>query len=123
MKERYVMIGSTQYKQFYLTNKQHRTLFPTRGKKWSDTYRYYLCDSDIQLVRLVNIPGKIIITLLFPFLLLINGLGNIGEMFRELGDIYFQFRRRKYVSETIYKTSGTYERVLKTLKPYHYGEK
>jgi len=103
------------YKQFKLTKKQHNELFQYRQIQWRDKYEYYYNENHIIMHKFVNLPSKILITILFPIFLLIYGIGNFKELIEEMKRGYNQKKYGSFTGDDIYKGSTTYNKVMEII--------
>lgn len=82
----------TEYgmKKVKVTRKQHNEMFNKRKLKWGQRAEYYI---DLEKDRgeihfFANNLGIIVTILLFPMLVLINGIGNIKELIDEYSEFF-----------------------------------
>ena len=67
----------------FLTQKQHNELFPHRPRSWKLRYDYFLDENRFEMHRMVSVVGQIIVTVLFPLSLLMEGFGNFKEIVQD----------------------------------------
>ncbi len=103
------------YKQFNLTKKQHNKLFKYRQIKWCNKYEYYYNDNEILLHKFINLPAKILTTILFPFYSLFYGVGNIKELVQEMKEGYNQKKYGSFTGDSISYGSGKYNEVMELI--------
>jgi hypothetical protein len=109
-------IVNGNYKEFKLTRKEHKYLFPKVNLTWHDIYRYYISDDNVLVIRYTSFLGKIIVTLSLPFVILINGIINIKEIWSDYVGILLPFKKGHYVTVGVsYKSSNNYKNVLEVL--------
>lgn len=104
------------YKQFKLTEKQHNKLFPKRQIKWNDKYEYYYNDQGIVLQRYGNWKAVIVVTILFPIYLLLEGLSNYKELIKEYKGMYNQKKYGSFTSDYIWSGTDIYNEIMKIIK-------
>ena len=93
---KYVSPLEKGYKQFKLTKEQHNKLFKYRKRTWVVNYEYYYNDHVILLHGFTSKRAVFMSTIIFPAVVLLNGLANFKDIWKELRDLYKQ------------KESGTY---------------
>jgi hypothetical protein len=104
------------YIKFKLTKKQHNEIFKRRKMRWTDKYEYYYNDNSIILEKLVNWKGVLLYTIFFPIVVLLAGLMNIKEAWRELIILYKQKEKGSFVSDNASSKSEIYQKVMKIIK-------
>jgi len=104
------------FKKVKFTKKQHNELFPYRKIGFGQKYEYYLSDKWLELYCFNGIPVIVLNTLLFPILLLLHGLTNIKEVFKEVTSLYNQKETGSFTSDSIPSSSDLYKKALKILK-------
>lgn len=104
------------FKKVKFTKKQHNELFPRRKIRFGEKYEYYLSDRWLELYCFYGIPIIILNTLLFPILILLHGLTNIKEVFKDVISLYNQKDKGSFTSDSIPSSSDLYKRALKILK-------
>ncbi len=102
------------YKQFKLTKKQHNKLFKYRQIKWRDRYEYYYNDKYILLYRFTNWKAIILITLLFPVILLLEGLLDYKETIKDYKGMYNQKKYGAFSSDSVPSGTDTYVELIKS---------
>lgn len=108
------------YREATLSDKLQDKLFEYRKSSWRKKYIYFV-NEDIGVIELCNFSPiylKIMISLLYPFMILFYGLGNIKEMNKEYSNMWNEKERGKFTGDTIYKREGCtlYEELLTNLK-------
>jgi hypothetical protein len=74
------------YEEIHLTLANHTKLFEKRPLSWKTEFRYYV-NHEYKTFELENYPSKIAIVitvLLYPILLIVNGIGNYKEVHRDI---------------------------------------
>lgn len=87
------------YTKINIAKKQHNEYFLRRQIKWHDKYEYYINDHCILLCRFNNWKLIVVMTLFLPFLILIEGLGNIKETWEDYTGLFKQREKGKFSSD------------------------
>jgi len=103
------------YKQFKLTKKQHNKLFKYRQMRWCDKYEYYYNGNEILIHKFINLPTKILATILFPFYLLFYGMGNFKELIKEMKSGYNQKKYGAFSVDSTTNGSNTYKAIMQLI--------
>lgn len=103
------------YKQFKLTKKQHNKLFTKRQIKWNDKYEYYFNDQGVVLQRYGNWKAIIVVTILFPGYLLLEGLSNYKQLVKEYKEMFNQKQYGVFTSDYIWSGTDNYDEVMKNI--------
>ena len=103
------------YIQFKLSKEEHNSLFKYRKIRWLDKYIYYYNDQGIKIHKFINKKGVIVATLSLPIAILIEGLGNYKEIWKELLSLYNQKNSGSFVSDFIDKNSNIYREIMKII--------
>lgn len=98
--------------QFKLTRKQHNALFKYRQMKWYHRYEYYYNEHKIIMHRFVNIYGIILQTIMFPILVLLEGLGDIKQIIEEYKKLYNQKKYGSFRGDNIWSDSDKYKEIM-----------
>ena len=104
------------HKQFKLTKKQHNELFPRRKIRWTDKYEYYYNEYHVILHRFTNIQTKILLTILFPVMLIAHGIVNFKELIREYKRLYKEKKYGSFVSDHISKGTSKYDEIMRIIE-------
>jgi hypothetical protein len=104
------------YKQFYLTKKQHNSLFKYRQIRWFDKYEYYYNDNCLILNRFYNRRSILVSTVLFPVTVLLNGLMNYKECWEDLKKMYNQKEYGSFSGDHISNGTDTYNKIMEMIK-------
>jgi hypothetical protein len=100
------------YKQFKLTRKQHNKLFKHIKFKWTDKYSYFYNDNNILIYEFTNIPTKILMIIIFPIILLLDGIANIKEIIEEYKSMCNQKKYGSFCSNSIPSNTDTYKEII-----------
>ena len=111
---KYVSPVDLGYKELRLTKEQHNELFPYRKIAWSYRYEYYYNDDYIIMHRFINWKGVLFATLTFPVVVLLNGIANVKELWKELTDLYNQKETGSFDSDSV--RGDRYEKIMKLIK-------
>ena len=103
------------YKQFKLTKKQHNYLFPNRKKVWKNKFEYYYNDNNIILHLFASKRVIIANTIMFPTIVLINGLGEIKEIIKTFKGLYQQKKYGSFSGDSIWSNSELYDKIIKII--------
>lgn len=112
---KYISPVETGHKQFNLTRKQHNELFPNRKLRWSDRYEYYYNERHVIMHNFTNIRAKTLMTILFPFMLLIHGVVNYKEIIGEYKELYNEKKYGSFVSDHASKGTEKYKEIMKII--------
>lgn len=104
------------FTKFKLSKKQHNSLFKYRQIKWSDKYEYYYNENMIVIHNFVNWKGIFATTLLFPILVLLEGVVNFKKMLKELRELYNQKKYGQYSCDHVRRNSELYNNILEIIK-------
>lgn len=104
------------FTKFKLSRKQHHSLIKNRKlTKW-EKCDYYYNDSIILVHKYFSMKTIIIITIMFPILVLIQGLGKIKESWDDYLELFNQKEKGKHSSFTIHKNHKAYDLILNEIK-------
>lgn len=108
------------YREATLSSKLQDKLFEYRKPSWRKKYVYFVNKETgvIELCCFIPTYLKILVSLLYPFMIFFYGLGNIKEMNKEYGNMWYEKERGKFSGDTIWKREGSnlYEELLVNLK-------
>lgn len=104
------------YIKFKLTKMQHNEIFKNRKITWADKYEYYYNEKSIILHRLTNYKAVLLCTLMFPIIILFDGLSNVKEACVDLLELYKQKKSGSFVIEHVYKHEKRYALVMEVIK-------
>lgn len=104
------------YKQFKLTKKQHNQLFKNRQIKWYDKYEYYYNNKLILLHKFYNWQAVLLNTIMFPLTVLVEGLGDIKEIIKDIKSLFNQKKYGSFISNGIWSNTDLYDDVMKIIK-------
>ena len=99
------------YKQFTISNKDQDRLFKYRKPEWSIKYEYYVRDNHIIMQAIPNVRGCLLATLVFPFALVYEGVGNYKSVYEDL--IKHTWNCKKYggfSSDDVYARNNVHKR-------------
>lgn len=109
------------YREATLSNKLQNKLFEYRKSNWRKKYVYFV-NEDIGVIELCRFTPtylKVIVSLLYPFMIFFYGLGNIKQMNKEYSNIWYEKERGHFsAGDTIWKSQeqGLYEELISNLK-------
>lgn len=115
-KYKYIDPISMGYFQFKLTKKQHNDLFKYRKIRWFDRYEYYYNENSIILHKFVNKKTVLMFTLWLPIFMILGGMMNAKEIWKELMGLYRQKENGSFSSDSIPKNSSKYEQLMSIIK-------
>jgi hypothetical protein len=104
------------YVKFRISRKDQNRIFKYRKWIWSINHDYYVKDKHIIMQKIPNIYGCIASTLLFPVGVLLEGLANTKETYKDM--ILRTWQCKKYgafSSDDIYQREnddGTFDKLL-----------
>lgn len=108
------------YREATLSSKLQDKLFEHRKSSWRNKYVYFVNEKNgiIEMCLFVPMYLKILISLIYPFMIFFYGLGNIKEMNKEYSNMWYEKERGKFSGDTIWKREGSnlYEELLVNLK-------
>lgn len=104
------------FTKFKLTKRQHNKLLKYRQMNWHDKYEYYYNDKEIIFHRLDNWKVIILTTLLFPVIVLLHGLVNFKEAWRDLKRLYKQKQSGSFVGDSVSNSSEKYDEIMEIIK-------
>lgn len=104
------------YTKFKLTKKQHNKIFKNRKIKWNSKIEYYYNDNQIIIHRFTNRKAILLTTILLPVFVLLHGITNIKEIWKELLELYNQKETGSFVSDHIWKKESRYEQIMDIIK-------
>lgn len=108
------------YREATLPNKLQDKLFEYRKSSWRKKYVYFVNEKDSVIEICVFTPTylKILISLIYPFMIFFYGFGNIKQMNKEYSNMWYEKERGYFVGDTIWKKGGSnlYEELLTNLK-------
>jgi hypothetical protein len=100
------------YIRFKLTKKQHNEIFKNRKLKWNGKSEYYYNENQIIIHTFTNWKAILLTTILFPIFILLHGITNIKEIWKELLELYNQKETGSFVSDFVPKNSNTYDQIM-----------
>jgi hypothetical protein len=100
------------YIKFKLTKKQHNEIFKNRKLKWNGRCEYYYNDKQIIIHTFTNWKAILLSTILLPVFILLHGLTNIKEIWKELLELYNQKETGSFVSEHVWRKESRYEQIM-----------
>ena len=115
MEYQYKDLLENGYKQIYLSRKEHNELFPKGRTKWSYHHDYYISDNQFIIHRTANIYAKAWYVLIFPFVVLMGGLGNIKKIISEYKDLFFAKKRGSFVSDSCWSNTNQYKKIVEKI--------
>jgi hypothetical protein len=105
------------FTKFKLTKKQHNEIFPKRKIKWTDRYEYFYNKHSILLHKFASWKAVLLSTILLPLIILLEGIANIKDIWREIVGLYKQKELGKFVPERIWKKENNkYQQVMDIIK-------
>jgi hypothetical protein len=104
------------FTKFKLTKKQHNEIFPKRKIKWTNKYEYYYNERTIILHEFINWKTVLLVTILFPVIILLEGLMNIKESWKDFVKLYKQKESGSFVSEHVRRDAEKYQQVMDVVK-------
>lgn len=104
------------YTKFKLTEKQHNNLFKYRQIGTGDKYEYYYNDSQIILHRFTNWKAITLTTILFPILVILHGVINYKEAWKELIGLYNQKKLGSFSGDSVQSGSEKYMEIMSIIK-------
>lgn len=104
------------YTKFKLTKKQHNGIFKNRQIRWFDKYEYYYNDKAVILHKFSNWKVVLLSTVLFPILVLLGGILNIRDIWKELVGLYNQKEVGSFISEMTWRESKHYQQMIEIIK-------
>ena len=117
---KYTYVDNTTqgYVKVKLSKEEHKNIF---NKYYKGTrYEYYENEDSFIFEAYADIWVKLITVVLYPVLLLINGIGNIKELNGEVSDLFHEkergifYRGQRYKSDLIEKNIKFVDHFLKT---------
>ena len=106
------------YTKFSISNKDQNDIFKYRRSLWSVNYEFYVKGNHIKMQKIPNIYGCVASTLLLPLGLLLEGLANYKETYKDM--VLRVWQCKKYGSfsgDDIYKREknddGTFDKLIK----------
>lgn len=118
-KKPYSKKGNKEYTQMYMSNKDFELIYPKRKIKASQSLEYYVNDSEIVIEYHTQLWVKLLNTVLFPVLILLNGIRNFKGICIEIRDLWQERKRGKFSSDIIYKKNNekNYNLMLSKMTP------
>ena len=111
--------GNKEYTRMYMSNKDFELIYPRRKIKASQSLEYYVNDSEIVIEYHTQLWVKVLNTLLFPLLILFNGLRNFKDVCLEIRNLWFEGEYGHFSSDIIYKNHNAknYDAMLSKMMP------
>lgn len=111
--------GNKEYTRMYMSNKDFELLYPRRKIKASQSLEFYVSDLEIVVEYHSRLWVKVLSTLLFPALILINGLRNFKGVCLEIRGLWFERKLGHFSSDVIYKNRNeqNYDAMLSKMTP------
>ena len=120
MKYEYNCPTDDGYEQFKISRKEQNRIFKYRKAVWSCNYEFYIKDKTILMYKIPNLFGCIVSTLLFPLGLLLEGLANYKETYRDMiVKVWYCKKYGNFSSDAIYKRDnddGTFDKLIAVKK-------
>ena len=102
------------YIKFGISSKDQNRIFKHRKSRWSINYEFYIKDGHIIMHAIPNVFGCLFCTVIFPFSLLLCGVVNYKDVYKEC--ILRTWQCKKYGSfsgdDIYHKRDGTYESIV-----------
>lgn len=104
------------YKRFYLTTKEHNNFFPNRRKTWVNKFEYYISGSNIELHKFLSFRAICFNLIIFPLVVIIEGLGNFKEICRDYRKMLDEKKYGYFSSDYVSSKAGIYIKIKDALK-------
>lgn len=91
------------YKKFKVSRKIHNELMPNRKRNVFNKIEAYYKHNQILFEYSTNLLGKIVTVLITPYVILMHGLGSLGELRGEFSDIFNPKKRGSFTSGVIHQ--------------------
>jgi hypothetical protein len=104
------------YIQFKLTKKQHNSLFKYRQIKWTDKYEYYYNEHEIIIHKFYNWKAVLLQTIFFPVEILMNGIVNAKEIYKEILELYNQKESGSFSGDDVSSGTDKYNEIMDIIK-------
>ncbi len=106
------------YKQVYISKKDHNDMFEFRQIKIAAKYEYYLNEDKghFIMIKLVNLPSRVLVSLAYPVIVLLHGLANYKEINKELGDMWYPKERGTFSCDDSYQRQEGWDEVMSIIK-------
>lgn len=101
------------FTQFKVSRKAHNLILPKRKITIFQTFKYYYNEHGIKTEMFTNWFGILLCVLMFPYYLLVHGLGELTELLDEYKDLFNQKKCGSFSSKHIPKGSKQYEQLSK----------
>lgn len=105
------------YRRVRFSRKDHQRLFPRRPLKWHNSFEYYLSDTDFLVHRFVSLPAVALNTLMFPVALLVYGIANFKEVWRDHAGMVRQKHYGSFSSEKVWARSEPFAEIVRAARP------
>lgn len=103
------------YRRVRLSKADHCRLFPARPMKWHNRFEYYLRDTDFLVHRFVGRTAVAISIALFPLSLLIYGVANFKEVWREHVRLVSQKKYGSFSGDQVWARSDSFSEIVKAV--------
>lgn len=105
------------YRRVKLSKADHRRLLPNHPLKWHKRFEYYICDTDLLVHCFVSPPAIVLNTLLFPIALLLYGVANFKEVWRDHAKTLRQKHYGSFTSDKVWARCEAFDDFLRAVKP------
>lgn len=107
------------YIRMHMSNKDFELLYPRRKIRTSQALEFYVNDFEIVVEYHTQLWVKLLNTVLFPVLILLNGIRNFKGICIEIRDLWQERKRGKFLSDIIYKKHNekNYNLMLSKMTP------
>ena len=105
-----------EYKQFRLNKKQHNKILKYRKLKWRDKCEYYYNDRGILIHKFTNRRTIILCMILFPLIIIADGLYNFKETINDYKKIFDQKKHGNFIADFIRSNNKEYKEIMNIIK-------
>ena len=102
---KYIDLTKNGYIRINLTKAEHLKIFPKLEYSIISKYEYYESENCIICRVFVTDFIKIISIILYPLLLLINGLRKFEELNKDISDLFHEKENGRFFSERVFKAN------------------
>jgi len=101
------------FTRFKLTKKQHNIIFKHRSRTWRNKFEYYYDDKQIIMHQFFNPLLGIVAVVFFPIIVLMTGVLNIKEAFKEVKHGLNQKKYGSFCSDCVWSDTEPYKAMMK----------
>lgn len=98
------------YKKFNISREKHNEIIPYRKRNVFTKVEAFHNEHQVKFHYSTNVLGKIVLTLLLPYSLIMNGFSSFKKIGEEYYNLFHEKEKGEFVEEVVNKTTYKGER-------------